>query len=94
MITTTRKGVRSIEVTNCRRPVVAPELVATLPEMVRFMEEPLDPFAFGIYSAARLAARHVKVVLGGDGGDEMFAGYDRYVGNQLVDLYSKPLVNG
>ena len=67
--------------------IVEPDLVLTLPEMIRPMEEPVDPFAFGVYSVARLASRHVKVALGGDGGDEIFAGYDRYLGNQLVDLY-------
>lgn len=67
--------------------IVEPDLVAALPDMIWHMEEPVDPFAFGVYSVARLASQHVKVVLGGDGGDEMFAGYDRYLGNQLVDLY-------
>lgn len=67
--------------------IVEPNLVATLPQMIWHMEEPVDPFAFGVYSVARLASEHVKVVLGGDGGDEIFAGYDRYLGNQLVDLY-------
>ncbi len=62
-------------------------LVATLPAMMWHMEEPVDPFAFGVYLVSRLAAQHVKVALGGDGGDEMFAGYDRYFGNQIVDLY-------
>lgn len=67
--------------------IVEPDLIATLPEMIWRMEEPVDPFAFGVYSVARLASQHVKVALGGDGGDEMFAGYDRYFGNQIVDLY-------
>jgi asparagine synthase (glutamine-hydrolysing) len=67
--------------------MVDPDLVMTLPEMIWHIEEPVDPFAFGVYSVARLAGQHVKVVLGGDGGDEMFAGYDRYLGNQIVDLY-------
>lgn len=67
--------------------IVKPDLIGTLPEMLWHMEEPVDPFAFGIYNAARLAGQHVKVVLGGDGGDELFAGYDRYLGNRLVDLY-------
>ncbi|HEX2906316.1 MAG TPA: asparagine synthase (glutamine-hydrolyzing) [Phototrophicaceae bacterium] len=67
--------------------VVEPNFIATLPEMMWYMEEPVDPFAFGVYSVSKLARQHVKVALGGDGGDEMFAGYDRYVGNQLVDLY-------
>ncbi|MBX6342704.1 MAG: asparagine synthetase B, partial [Thermomicrobiaceae bacterium] len=67
--------------------VVEPDLIATLPAMLWHMEEPVDPFAFGVYAVARLARQHVKVALGGDGGDEMFAGYDRYLGNQIVDLY-------
>ncbi len=67
--------------------VVEPDLITSLPDMMHFMEEPVDPFAFGVYQVSRLASQHVKVVLGGDGGDEMFAGYDRYLGNQLVDLY-------
>lgn len=68
--------------------IVESNLVAGLPEMMWFMEEPVDPFAFGVYSVSKLAAQHVKVALGGDGGDEMFAGYDRYFGNQIVDLYT------
>jgi asparagine synthase (glutamine-hydrolysing) len=41
-----------------------------------------------MYQAARLASKHVKVVLGGDGGDELFAGFDRYVGSRYIDMYS------
>lgn len=67
--------------------IVEPDLVGLLPEMLWYMEEPVDPFAFGVFSVAKLASQHVKVALGGDGGDEMFAGYDRYFGNQLTDLY-------
>ena len=67
--------------------IVDPHLVADLPEMLWHIEEPVDPFAFGVYAVSKLARGHVKVVIGGDGGDEMFAGYDRYVGNQLVDWY-------
>ncbi|MBZ0293483.1 MAG: asparagine synthase (glutamine-hydrolyzing) [Anaerolineae bacterium] len=67
--------------------IVEPNVVKSLPEMMWYMEEPVDPFAFGVYSVSKLASEHVKVVLGGDGGDEMFAGYDRYLGNQIVDYY-------
>ena len=68
--------------------ILQPDVVTTLPEMIWHMEEPVDPFAMGVFAVARLASRHVKVVLGGDGGDEIFAGYDRYFGNLIVDLYS------
>jgi asparagine synthase (glutamine-hydrolysing) len=67
--------------------MVEPNLIAALPDMIWYMEEPVDPFAFGVYSVARLASQHVKVALGGDGGDELFAGYDRYLGNQMIELY-------
>lgn len=47
--------------------------------IVADLDEPFaDPSSFPLWYIARAAATHVKVVLGGDGGDELFAGYKRY----------------
>jgi asparagine synthase (glutamine-hydrolysing) len=67
--------------------VAEPDLIKLLPNMVWHLEEPADPFGVGVYLASRLASKHVKVVLSGDGGDELFGGYDRYYGQQLASLY-------
>ena len=64
------------------------DLAALTPRMVAALEEPVDPFACGVYVVSRAAARHVKVAIGGDGGDELFAGYDRYKGQELAQIYS------
>jgi asparagine synthase (glutamine-hydrolysing) len=68
--------------------VVAPELHGRIPALVRALDEPSDPIAACFDEAARLAAAHVKVVLGGDGGDEIFAGFDRYAAFGLANRYA------
>jgi asparagine synthase (glutamine-hydrolysing) len=64
------------------------DIARLLPEMIHHLGEPADPYAVGTFLASRLAAGSVKVVLSGDGGDELFGGYDRYVGQRLVDVYA------
>ena len=67
--------------------VVEADLIHLLPVMVHHMDEPADPYGTGVYLVSRLARETVKVVLTGDGGDENFAGYDRFVGQRLLDYY-------
>jgi asparagine synthase (glutamine-hydrolysing) len=62
-------------------------LNALLPELVWHLDEPSDPLSLCTYHVARLASQHVKVVIGGDGGDELFGGYDRYYGNLYASRY-------
>jgi asparagine synthase (glutamine-hydrolysing) len=58
---------------------VEPDAMGVLPRLVWHYGEPFaDESAIATFQLARLAAGHVKVALCGDGGDENFAGYDRY----------------
>src|ERR1700758_1708422 len=60
--------------------VVSPaEFVEALPEIVWYLDEPLaDPALVPLFFIAREARRHVKVVLSGEGADELFGGYTIY----------------
>jgi asparagine synthase (glutamine-hydrolysing) len=56
-----------------------PPVVGRLPEIVYYFDEPFaDAAMLPTFTLAEFARRHVTVVLTGDGGDEIFAGYDRY----------------
>jgi asparagine synthase (glutamine-hydrolysing) len=59
--------------------VVDPEAVGLTEKLVWHFDEPFaDSSAIPTYLVAEMAAHHVKMVLSGDGGDEAFAGYERY----------------
>ena len=74
--------------TNHFETIAEPDLARLAPTVVHAMEEPADPLAFGNFMVSKVASEHVTVALGGDGGDEIFSGYDRYKGQQIAELYS------
>ena len=71
--------------TNHREQMVTPNLVDLFEQLVVHLDEPFaDVSLFPTYLVSQLAREHVKVVLSGDGGDELFGGYDTYVADRLA----------
>ena len=69
--------------------VVRPDAMEILPTLVEHYGEPFaDSSAIPSYYVSRETRRHVTVALNGDGGDECFAGYERYAAMNLAQTYS------
>ncbi|MEM6312819.1 MAG: asparagine synthase (glutamine-hydrolyzing) [Planctomycetota bacterium] len=65
--------------TDHHEAAVTPDIAEDLPKLARVFGEPFaDSSALPTHYLSRFVRQHVKVALGGDGGDELFAGYDRY----------------
>jgi asparagine synthase (glutamine-hydrolysing) len=67
----------------------ARDLSEDLPHLIEFRDEPVaEPSDVALYRLARRASESVKVVLAGEGGDELFAGYPKYAADRLAGLVS------
>ena len=75
---------------NHREIAVEPDVATLLPKLIWHLEEPISDSAITTtFLVSELAAKSVKVILSGIGGDELFAGYSRYLGDHYNRQYSR-----
>jgi asparagine synthase (glutamine-hydrolysing) len=68
--------------------ILEPDALDVLPRLVAHFDEPFaDPAAIPTWYLAQMTREHVTVALNGDGGDEAFAGYQRYYADVIADAY-------
>ena len=70
--------------TDSHELTITASLARSLPRVIAHLDEPSDPLSTCLYALSEFTRKEVKVVLGGDGGDELFAGYDRYYGQRYA----------
>jgi asparagine synthase (glutamine-hydrolysing) len=75
--------------TNHRERSVSPDLMDLFEKLIVHLDEPFaDVSLFPTYLVSRLAREHVTVALAGDGGDELFGGYDAYQAQELASRFA------
>jgi asparagine synthase (glutamine-hydrolysing) len=83
------REVAKLFATEHREEIITPDVVSLFDRLVVHLDEPFaDVSLFPTYLVSEVASREVKVVLSGDGGDELFAGYDWYVADRLARTLS------
>jgi asparagine synthase (glutamine-hydrolysing) len=70
--------------------VIRPDVRGLFDHLMHFMDDPIADFSiFPTFLVSRLARRHVTVALSGDGGDELFGGYDTYVAQAMAARWQR-----
>ncbi|MHB1200801.1 MAG: asparagine synthase (glutamine-hydrolyzing) [Polaromonas sp.] len=76
--------------TQHREIMVRPDVVSLLPKLLWHLDEPLSDTAFiTTFLVSEFARQDVKVILSGVGGDELFGGYRRYLGEHYAQQYRR-----
>ncbi len=87
-----RAVARAVGAEHVEVPIVEADFWAYLPRIVAAMDDPVADYAIvPTWFLAREAAKSVKVILSGEGGDELFAGYGRYRGAVRPWPFNKPM---
>lgn len=83
------RRVAQVFATEHHEEFINPDIVDLTAKLIHHLDEPLGDFSiFPTFLVSEMARRHVKVVLSGDGGDELFAGYDTYIADRLARKFS------
>ncbi len=70
--------------------IIRPQVLELFEHLMHFMDDPIGDFSiFPTYLVSRLARQHVKVVLSGDGGDELFGGYETYLAEEKYRAWQR-----
>lgn len=90
-----KKTAEQLKVENYHYIISPQEFIKELPNVIKYMDDPVaDPSSVPFYIAAREAKKQVKVVLSGEGGDELFGGYNIYrepKALKVFDYFPKPM---
>lgn len=74
-----KESAEKLEVENFHKVITPEEFIKELKNIIWHMDDPVaDPAAIPLYFIAKEASKHVKVVLSGEGADELFGGYNIY----------------
>lgn len=70
--------------------ILKPDALELIWELVRYLDEPMSDFSiFPTYLVSKMARQHVTVILSGDGGDELFGGYEHYLAEKIERILRK-----
>lgn len=88
-ITSAAKLAEELEIENHAKYITSEEFFEVMPKVLYHMDEPLgDASAVALYFLAEEASKRVKVVLSGEGADEMFGGYNIYLEPKMLGIVS------
>lgn len=83
-----KETAEALNVENFSHIITSEEFIQELPKIIWHMDDPLaDPAAVPLYFVAREAKKHVKVVLSGEGADELFGGYNIYREPESLQIF-------